>query len=101
MDTKENTQRLLQHKLINNVETNGDIRNSDFRKSVEDNDYLVEVRDLGIWESDDYEEDDDFQSLSANSYDQIRKVIKEVCTETGREIDFETSEKNWITFEIR
>lgn len=94
----------LKSDLIKNIKSTQYVSSRDFR--IEDNNedtISVSIRDLGMWENPEDaedEEDYDWQELCSLSREQINKVISNLQKTSNRKIEWYTSEKNWITFDI-
>ena len=69
---------------------------ADYRFDEETN--TLEVRHWGKWEGDDGSGDYDWQTLSKESEEKIKKIEKEFKKEYGIDLYIEAGEKNWLLF---
>ena len=94
---------LLEKYLLRDVSTSGSLSRSNFRVENFDERYTyLGIRHIGKWEDDSYNEtkDYDFQKPTAETREQVKKVIDYVRKETNYKIEYEFSEKHWLDISI-
>ena len=98
--SRESTASNLKDALLRGVESDGQLRRSDFRTYDREGNYGIEIRNLGQWKDVDFDEDYDWDELSDKSHSQIKSVVDKVQKSTGRKINWSEGEKNWVSFDI-
>ncbi|MBR1626472.1 MAG: hypothetical protein IJ681_04930 [Bacteroidales bacterium] len=93
----------LKYELRRNVDTDGYISDRDFQVEDRGKEIYVSVRYLGKWKNPSharYEEDYDWQVMNTKSVKQVNKVVKKLSKQSGRDIRWTPTEKNYVDLYI-
>ena len=59
------------------------------------------IRYWGAWETNPYEEDDDFPTLTDRSFEKADAIVERISKEYGVKVNYCISEKYWLDFYVK